>query len=178
MAHGEKPEAVEGVEEEYESDLDDAALPALRRAAASDDEEEDDDEGTPLRRGRAVSDVDSDGQGAAEVYDEGAYDDGEEEYEEFEERSGGGSGSASVEVTTAGKEQGKSGDGNAGEADEAAAGEEEKKGSEPYTVPTTGAFYMHDDRLQEARGRGRGRQRFRLFLSFSFFCLLFLQLFP
>jgi hypothetical protein len=77
------------------------------------------------------------------------------------------------------QEDGKAGDGDAGEADEAAAGgEEEKKGGEPYAVPTTGAFYMHDDRFQEARGRGRGRSRFRALLIFSLFCLLFLQLFP
>jgi hypothetical protein len=36
-------------------------------------------------------------------------------------------------------------------------GEEGKKESEPFAVPTAGAFYMHDDRFQEARGRGRGR---------------------
>ena len=87
MADREKAEAEAG-EEEYESDLDDAPLPALRRRdAASDDEGEEDDEdgGTPLRRRKAGSDADSDGQGAPEVYDEGAYDEGEEEYEEHDD---------------------------------------------------------------------------------------------
>ncbi|KAH0453122.1 hypothetical protein IEQ34_017446 [Dendrobium chrysotoxum] len=35
--------------------------------------------------------------------------------------------------------------------------EEEKKESEPYAVPTAGAFYMHDDRFEE-NGRGRHRR--------------------
>ncbi|GJN15053.1 hypothetical protein PR202_gb01939 [Eleusine coracana subsp. coracana] len=168
MADEGKPEvAEEAEEEEYESDLDDVPLPALRRAAASDDDEED-DEGTALGRRRAGSDADSDGQGAAEVYDEGAYDNGEEyeEYEEFEGRCGGERGAATEVLTAAGQEEGKAGDGDAAEADEAAAGEEEeKKGNEPFAVPTTGAFYMHDDRFQEARGRGRGRGRQRRLLT-------------
>ncbi|KAL6851725.1 hypothetical protein ACP4OV_020289 [Aristida adscensionis] len=158
-------------EEEYESDLDDAPLPAVRRAAASDDEEEEEEEdeegGAPSRPGKAGSDADSDGQGAPEVYDEGAYEDDEGEYEEYEEvleefEGGGrvGRGVANEAVAEVG-EEGKAGDGEAEEAGEAAAGEgeEESKGNEPYAVPTTGAFYMHDDRFQEARGRGRGRQR-------------------
>ncbi|XP_062180244.1 protein MLN51 homolog isoform X2 [Phragmites australis] len=163
---GDKEKAAEA-EEEYESDLDDAPLPAVRRRAASDDEEEGEDGGgTPSQPRKAGSDAESDGQGAAEVYDEGVYDDGEEEYEEyeevyeeFEEGGDGGRGEAAETVAAAGREEGKAGDGEAHEVDEAAAGEEEKKGNEPYAVPTTGAFYMHDDRFQEARGRGRGRQR-------------------
>ncbi|XP_062231980.1 protein MLN51 homolog [Phragmites australis] len=161
MADKEKPEA----EEEYESDLDDAPLPAVRRrAAASDDEGEDEDGGTPSRPRKAGSDADSDGQGAAEAYDEGAYEDGEEgyeeheeAYEEFEEGGGGERGVAAEAVVEAGDGEGKAGDGDAEEADDAAAGEE-KKGNEPYAVPTTGAFYMHDDRFQEARGRGCQRR--------------------
>ncbi|RLN31161.1 uncharacterized protein C2845_PM05G31090 [Panicum miliaceum] len=170
MADREKAEAEAG-EEEYESDLDDAPLPALRRRdAASDDEGEEDDEdgGTPLRRRKAGSDADSDGQGAPEVYDEGAYDDGEEEeyeeyeeemYEEFEEGGGGRRRLASEAVAAAGQEEGEARDGEVEKVDEAAPGEEEKRGNEPYAVPTSGAFYMHDDRFQEGRGRGRGRQR-------------------
>ncbi|CAN6336981.1 unnamed protein product [Urochloa humidicola] len=162
MADREKAEA-EVVEEEYESDLDDAPLAALRRRdAASDDEGEEDDEdvGTPSRRRKAGSDADSDGQGAPEVYDEGAYEDGEEEYEEYGDEVYGGRRVASEAVATAGQEEGEVGGGEAEKADEAAPGEEEeKKGNEPYAVPTTGAFYMHDDRFQEGRGRGRGRQR-------------------
>ncbi|CAL4894583.1 unnamed protein product [Urochloa decumbens] len=169
MADREKPEA-EDVEEEYESDLDDAPLAALRRRdAASDDEGEDDDEdvGTPSRRRKAGSDADSDGQGAPEAYDEGAYEEEYEEYEEevyeeFVERGAGGRRAASEAVAAAGQEEGEAGGGEVEKADEAAPGEEqeeEKKGNEPYAVPTTGAFYMHDDRFQEGRGRGRGRQR-------------------
>lgn len=57
--------------------------------------------------------------------------------------------------------RGEAGDGEVEKAGEAAPEDEEedKKGNEPYAVPTTGAFYMHDDRFQEGRGRGRGRQR-------------------
>ncbi|XP_008656485.1 protein MLN51 homolog isoform X2 [Zea mays] len=163
MADKEKLES----EEEYESDLDDAPLSALRRRdAASDDEDEDEDGGMPLRRRKAGSDADSDGQGAAEVYDEdGAYEESEE-YEEYEyggfKAGGGGVRGVAVEaVAGAGHEEGEAGDGEAEKAGEAAPGgeEEDKKGNEPYSVPTTGAFYMHDDRFQEGRGRGRGRQR-------------------
>ncbi|CAN6341271.1 unnamed protein product [Urochloa humidicola] len=166
MADTEKAEA-EVVEEEYESDVDDAPLAAVRRRdAASDDEGEEDDEdvGTPSRCRKAGSDVDSDGQGAPEVYDEGAYEDGEEEYEEYEDEvyeERGGRRVASEAVAAAGQEEGEAGGGEVEKTDEAAPGEEEKKGNEnePYAVPTTGAFYMHDDRFQEGRGRGRGRQR-------------------
>uniref|UniRef100_A0A0A9A309 Btz domain-containing protein n=1 Tax=Arundo donax TaxID=35708 RepID=A0A0A9A309_ARUDO len=162
MADKEKPEA----EEEYESDLDDAPLPAVRRRAAASDDEgaEEDAGGSPMRPRKAGSDADSDGQGAPEVYDEGAYEDGEEyeeyveAYEEFEEGGGGERRVAAEAVIEAGDREGKAGDGDAEEVDEAAAGEEEKKGNEPYAVPTTGAFYMHDDRFQEARGRGRQRR--------------------
>ena len=73
---------------------------------------------------------------------------------------------ASEAVAAAGQEEGEAGGGEVGKVDEAAPGEEEKKGNEPYAVPTSGAFYMHDDRFQEGRGRGRGRQRFWPFLQF------------
>ncbi|KAF8715699.1 hypothetical protein HU200_026641 [Digitaria exilis] len=155
MADREKAEAEGEAGEEYESDLDDAPLPALRRRdAASDDEGEEESE-----------DGDSDGQGAAEVYDEGAYEEGEEEYEEFEEGVGRGRGVAAVAVAAAEQEEGEAGNGEVEKADEAAPGEEEKKGNEPYAVPTTGAFYMHDDRFQEGRGRVRGRQRCRRIMN-------------
>ena len=107
MADKEKPEAEE---EEYESDLDDAPLSALwRRDAASDDEGEDEDEdgGTPLRRRKAGFDADSDGQGAAEVYDE----EGEEEYGGFEAEDGGVRGVAAEAVAGAGQERARLGTG-------------------------------------------------------------------
>uniref|UniRef100_A0A0D9WJ10 Btz domain-containing protein n=1 Tax=Leersia perrieri TaxID=77586 RepID=A0A0D9WJ10_9ORYZ len=158
MADKEKAETETEAEEEYESDLDDAPLPAVRRrAAASDDDEE---EPSPLAK--AGSDAESDGQGAAEEYDDDVYED-DEEYEEvyeeeFEQGRGGEGGVATKAVAAAGEEEGLKGEAE-GEASAAAAeGEEGKKGSEPYAVPTAGAFYMHDDRFQEARGRGRQRR--------------------
>lgn len=182
----EKEEAEEEVEdeEEYESDLDDAPLPAVRRRdAASDDEEEEEEEGArPSPPTKAGSDAESDGQGAAEVYDDDdAYEDDEgyeeygEVYEEFEQGRGVAGGVATGAVAAAGEEAGMGMKGEAeGEASAAAAeGEEGKKGSEPYAVPTAGAFYMHDDRFQDARGRGR--QRFR---PFNLQLLLDLLLFP
>lgn len=144
-------------EEEYESDLDDAPLPAVRRRAAASDEEEEDEEGEGLpapRRGPG-SDAESDGQGAAEEYGE-EYD--EEVYEDFEQGRGG----AAAQAVAAPREAAEGAE-EGGEAAIAAAageeGEEGKKESEPFAVPTAGAFYMHDDRFQESRGgRGRGRR--------------------
>ncbi|CAM0954350.1 unnamed protein product [Alopecurus aequalis] len=160
---GTEPETEEqGQEEEYESsDLDDAPLPAVRRRAEASDEEEEDSEedgGRPLPRRKAGSDADSDGQGAAEEY--GEYEDYEEEvYEDFEQGRGGVAPKA-VAVAP-GDADGVNGAAEAGEeagAAEGEEGEEGKKESEPFAVPTAGAFYMHDDRFQEARGRGRGRK--------------------
>ncbi|KAL5232325.1 hypothetical protein ABZP36_031101 [Zizania latifolia] len=154
-----------GTEEEYESDLDDALLPAVRRrAAASDDEEEDEDGGRPSPLAKAGSDAESNGQGAAEVYDDEygdvdeEYEEYEEVYEEFEEGRAGQDGAAAEAVSSAREEEGVKGEAEGDEASAAVAGEEGKKESEPYAVPTTGAFYMHDDRFQEARGRGRQRR--------------------
>ncbi|XP_006654701.2 protein MLN51 homolog [Oryza brachyantha] len=159
MADREKAETETETEEEYESDLDDAPLPAVRRrAAASDDEEED-----PSPPTKAGSDAESDGQGAAEVYDDDVYEDDDDEeeyevYEEFEQGRGGERGVATGAVAVVAEEEGIKGE-EGGEASAAAAeGDEGKKGSEPYAVPTTGAFYMHDDRFQEARGRVRQRR--------------------
>ncbi|KAM0829943.1 hypothetical protein ACQ4PT_066537 [Festuca glaucescens] len=142
-------------EEEYESDLDDLPLPAVRRRAEASDEEEEDDsaEEVPLPRRKAGSDADSDGQGAAEVYGE------EEEYEEYEDFEQGRGGVAAGAVAAAPREAGGvNGGGEAGEEAVEGEGEEGKKETEPFAVPTAGAFYMHDDRFQEARGRGRGRR--------------------
>ncbi|BAS95064.1 Os05g0534600 [Oryza sativa Japonica Group] len=165
-------EKAEETEEEYESDLDDAPLPAVRRRDAASDydeeEEEEEEEGArPSPPTKAGSDAESDGQGAAEVYDDDdAYEDDEgyeeygEVYEEFEQGRGVAGGVATGAVAAAGEEAGMGMKGEAeGEASAAAAeGEEGKKGSEPYAVPTAGAFYMHDDRFQEARGHGRQRR--------------------
>lgn len=164
MAEGEK--ASEEAEE-YESDLDDAPLPAARRrAAASDDEEEEEEsDGGGSRRGSpilsTVSYSDSDGRGAAELYDD-------EEEEEVSTAGGAGRGGEAEmvkgEVAVAQEDEGKcEEDGEAaparvdGEEEAAAVGEvKAMKGREPYAVPTTGPFYMHDNRFQDKENFRRG----------------------
>ncbi|CAO2170509.1 unnamed protein product [Urochloa humidicola] len=148
-------------DEEYVSDPDDAPLPTMRRREASDDEGSED--GRP--RARIGPDQDDDGQGAPEAYDdevdEEYYDEEEEEvgegFEEYEGRApppmedGGGGGQVSRgEDGVAGEE---------GLAEGEAKGEGEEKEQEPFAVPTSGAFYMHDDRFQE-ENRGRRRRMF------------------
>ncbi|CAL4948949.1 unnamed protein product [Urochloa decumbens] len=149
-------------DEEYVSDPDDAPLPTMRRREASDDEGSED--GRP--RARIGPDQDDDGQGAPEAYDEEEdeeyYDEEEEEvgegFEEYEGRAAppmedGGSG---------GGQESRGEDGVAGEeglAEGEAKGEGEEKEQEPFAVPTSGAFYMHDDRFQE-ENRGRRRRMF------------------
>uniref|UniRef100_A0A0D9V509 Btz domain-containing protein n=1 Tax=Leersia perrieri TaxID=77586 RepID=A0A0D9V509_9ORYZ len=97
--------------EEYESDLDDTPLPAVRRRAAASDD--DDDEGGGATGSSAPSsvassdlDFDSDGQGAAEMYDDDeVYDEeGSEVCDEFEVGGGG------VAVGEALEDEGKYGD--------------------------------------------------------------------
>ncbi|KAF0918099.1 hypothetical protein E2562_022687 [Oryza meyeriana var. granulata] len=197
-----KAEVVE--DEEYESDLDDAPLPAVRRrAAASDDEEKDEGRGAtgssaPSNVAGSYLNSDSDGQGAAEMYDDEVYgDEGSEECDEFE-AGGGGVGGEALEdegksadeeadnvvvalgdegkydveeadgVVAAlegeGKYDGNEGDGEAtGEGVEVARKGSEvevmKKGSEAQAVPTTGAFYMHDDRFPDQENGRHGSQR-------------------
>ncbi|XP_073007797.1 protein MLN51 homolog isoform X1 [Typha latifolia] len=168
-----------GEEMEYESDPEDVPLPSMRRREASDDE---DGEGSDGRKtaGKDVmhpigSDAESDGQGGAQVYDEedAEYEEEEvdEELEEEEELEydEGVSADRGMHVAASkvdstmegGKESvGASFSGEAlGEPGKDQPGEEEKKENEPYAVPTSGAFYMHDDRFQE-NGRGRHRRTF------------------
>ncbi|CAL4974352.1 unnamed protein product [Urochloa decumbens] len=170
----------EKAEEEYESDLDDAPLPAARRrAAASDDEEEDGDAGgggsgsdsPPPSSTVFDSESDRDGQGAAELYD--YYDDGGEGvYSTDEEERGaegvGREGGGEVELVTgevvvAPEDEGKYEEEEAaveGEEEETAMkGEEVKMGSEPDALPMAGAFYQHDSRFQGQEDGGRGHQR-------------------
>ncbi|GJN18521.1 hypothetical protein PR202_gb05691 [Eleusine coracana subsp. coracana] len=153
-------------EEEYVSDPDDAPLPTMRRRdAASDDEGSED--GRP--RARVGLDHDDDGQGAPEAYDdeedEEYYDEEEEEVgegfeEEYEGRApqaapspkeGGGAGSGHGSRVEDGEK-----DGEEGIAEGEAEQQGEEKEQEPFAVPTSGAFYMHDDRFQE---ENRGRRR-------------------
>ncbi|TVU35294.1 hypothetical protein EJB05_17178, partial [Eragrostis curvula] len=187
----EEEKAGEEAEEEYESDLDDAPLPAARRrSAASDDEEEDESGGGGGWRGSSppstVSDSDSDGQGAAELYDDVEEEEvyGAEEDEECEvvceELGTGGGGGGEAEMATCEAAVAQEAEGKCDVEEEAAAavegekeqtvgGEDEdeeaavvgeaetKKGSEPYAVPTTGAFYMHDNRFQDKENCSRGQ---------------------
>uniref|UniRef100_A0A803LEL4 Btz domain-containing protein n=1 Tax=Chenopodium quinoa TaxID=63459 RepID=A0A803LEL4_CHEQI len=162
--------AGEGEEEiEYESDPEEAKMSLkMRRREASDDEEEEDEEEEEEEREREVerrrreaalprsgivdSEGESDGQGAAADYDddeeeEDEEEDGEEYYDEQEYEVEG------VVVFDAydGGEVGGQGVGVGGEG--------EKKENEPFAVPTTGAFYMHDDRFKDNAG-GRHRRTF------------------
>lgn len=170
--------AREGEEADYESDPEEAMLPlTMRRREASDDEEGDVErrEKKPAARVGTGSDVESDGQGGAEAYDdeeseideeveeeEEDVDDGLEEVEFEERRSGGrvdvGEGEvAAVAAADSGVEGRRSvGESGAGSHGSDQGGEEEKKENEPFAVPTAGAFYMHDDRFQE---NGSGRHR-------------------
>ncbi|XP_068648676.1 protein MLN51 homolog [Aristolochia californica] len=164
---------------EYESDPEESPLSlALRRREASDDEEGDysDDRRKPLRhdpRARVGSDGESDGQGGAQVYDEEQSEIEEEEEEEevegeleeveeegFDERvSERRLDAREAEVKTGGSEpepvsrrpaDNRDMDQNANQV-------EDKKDSEPFAVPTAGAFYMHDDRFRDNSG-GRHRR--------------------
>ncbi|XP_077210281.1 protein MLN51 homolog isoform X2 [Tasmannia lanceolata] len=166
--------AIEGEKLEYESDPEEAIVPlTMRRRVASDDEDGDGEErekqsSIDLRVGIG-SDGESDGQGGAPGYEdyesqieeEEEEDGGVEEVEEFEERvSEGGEDddNARVEIDgpDASPESGGDGRRSGGEETGKNEGEEEKKESEPFSVPTAGAFYMHDDRF---RNSGGGRHR-------------------
>ncbi|XP_042064336.1 protein MLN51 homolog isoform X1 [Salvia splendens] len=164
-------------EVEYESDPEEAKLSLkMRRREASDDEEEEAEQGwKPPRR------IESDGEseGAAAEYEE-ELDEEEEDYdldeEEIEgvavqcEEGGGGRGKDVAEVVAVEREESGSerernfeGNDDAGENNDgdknAVDGEheEEKKEVEPFSVPTAGAFYMHDDRFRDNAG-GRNRR--------------------
>ncbi|XP_077212111.1 protein MLN51 homolog isoform X1 [Tasmannia lanceolata] len=166
--------AVEGEEAEYESDPEEAVLQlATRRREASDDEEGEGEEREnqtriDLRVGIG-SDGESDGQGGAPGYEyqeeSEIEEEEEEEEEEFRDRvseGGGGDNKDGGEIDVralvpeSGRDEGRSGgeiEGFGGENE----GEEEKKESEPFAVPTAGAFYMHDDRFRDSGG-GRHRR--------------------
>ncbi|WVZ69862.1 hypothetical protein U9M48_018585 [Paspalum notatum var. saurae] len=164
-AAAEGAEEAEEDEEEYVSDPDDAPLPARRRNEASDDEGSED--GRP--RARLGPDQDDDGQGAPEAYDdevdeedEEYYDDEEEVGEGFEEEYEGRA-APPMEDRARGQES-RGEDGVAADEEGLAEegepkGEGEEKEQEPFAVPTSGAFYMHDDRFQE-ENRGRRRRMF------------------
>ncbi|XP_042049478.1 protein MLN51 homolog [Salvia splendens] len=169
---------------EYESDPEEAKLSLkMRRREASDDEEEAEQGGKPPRRIESESDGESEGVAAEyeEELDEeeGDYDLDEEYAEEevvvqYEDGGGGGRigvdvvvverGESEKEGTFEGKvteeEEKQGGIDDLGENDDEdknAADGEERKVIEPFSVPTAGAFYMHDDRFRDSSG-GRHRR--------------------
>lgn len=155
----EQEELESEVDEEYVSDPDDA-LPEMRRREASDDEGSEEERRPP--RARIEPNHDDDGQGAPEDYEGEVEDEEEEEYYDdlLEEEVGEGleeeyDGRA-VPPKEVADGQGEEGEKAVVEGEEADG--EEKKEQEPFAVPTSGAFYMHDDRFAE-NGRGGGRRR-------------------
>ncbi|XP_073140445.1 protein MLN51 homolog isoform X2 [Henckelia pumila] len=161
---------------EYESDPEETKMSLkMRRREASDDDDDydDDDEEEEEEAGvvdggekpvRRVDEFDGESEGAAADYEDDLEEDCydlDEEYveEETEEAKYGESGSemgggivpvkadiGEEIVISTNDEIRFDGGGH----------EEEKKEIEPYSVPTAGAFYMHDDRFQDnTRGRNR-----------------------
>lgn len=150
-------------DEEYVSDPDDEALPTMRRREASDDEGSED--GRP--RARIGPDQDDDGQGGPEAYDDEVDEEDEEYYDEEEEDLGEGFEEYEGRAAPPMEDGGGGGGGQVSRGEDGVAGEEglpegeakgegEEKEQEPFAVPTSGAFYMHDDRFQE---ENRGRRR-------------------
>jgi hypothetical protein len=168
MAEEETPPAAQ--EEEYVSDVDDSPLPSLRRRTAASDDDEDGGggRGSPPPSTVVGSDSDSEGQGAAEVYDE---DEGSEKCRGVQEDFGvgrGGGGDAR-EVADEGKyvEEGEVEEEGEAQAKEGAAvdgEEEEKKGDKPYAAPRIPPFFMHGDRFHNKENDSHGRQRFEPFI--------------
>ncbi|KAL3618333.1 hypothetical protein CASFOL_038654 [Castilleja foliolosa] len=159
---------------EYESDPEEAKLSLkMRRRQASDDEAE---EGVEIRanplRGVEIDDSDGESEGAAAEYDDEYEDDEDNELDEFAEEMVEEVKRVAVveradaerdgeveeefieqETRVINDDAGKAYEGNIDTEDGQA---EEKKEIEPFSVPTAGAFYMHDDRFRDsARGRNR-----------------------
>ncbi|KAK9690315.1 hypothetical protein RND81_09G119200 [Saponaria officinalis] len=149
---------------DYESDpeLLKMSLNMRRREASDDEQEEEEIHGNlPNSRSGIINfDAESDGEGAADEYNDGEDDDEyydeyveEEEYGEVEEREiGGEKAEEKAENDIESVETVK------GEGDGGIEGEE-KKEVEPFSVPTSGAFYMHDDRFRD-RNDGKHRRTF------------------
>lgn len=148
-----------GEDVDYESDPEEAMLSLkMRRREASDDEDGGGESGKTEKPLRSIdSDDESEGQGAAAVYED------DEEYveEEEEEEELYGEVEAVVEEAAEGVKEvveqgGGSTPGVVDRDEHDLPQEEEKKENEPYAVPKTGAFYMHDDRFGDNVG---GRQK-------------------
>ncbi|XP_039045892.1 protein MLN51 homolog isoform X2 [Hibiscus syriacus] len=172
--------ATAGEEEmEYESDTEEVkrSLAMRRRKAASDDEEGEREVDDNNNRNAAIMDRsvvvpsdESDGQvGAADFYDEEEeleeeneeyYDEEEIDEEEIEivrgevERTGGEAVMDDGNRNVAERVEISNSNNHVGEEDE-----EGKKENEPFAVPTTGSFYMHDDRFRDNVGGRHRRMR-------------------
>ncbi|KAI4355674.1 hypothetical protein L6164_004422 [Bauhinia variegata] len=169
---------------EYESDPEEAKRSlAMRRREASDDEEgEGDGRDKRVDRRVGIHSDESDGQGGVAEYDDEEEPDGEDEEveedddEEAEIDKGDEVGEEVYEIDgeegVHGADAGvdgsvvlvKGSDGDvmtpledSVELNSGNRVDEEKKENEPFTVPTAGAFYMHDDRFRENAG-GRHRR--------------------
>ncbi|KAL3610592.1 hypothetical protein D5086_001612 [Populus alba] len=133
---------------EYESDpAEKKWLLGRRRREVANDNEEGEGEAKPIIVQRApIHSDESDDQGGAADYDDDKVeeedslngeedeDDDEEEEEEVREKE--------IEGRKA-EEMGE---------EKVEEGEEGKKENEPFAVPTTGAFYIHDDRFRDSAG--------------------------
>lgn len=136
---------------EYDSDPEEAkrSLSMRRRREASDDEEDEAGDNGLDHRGVIHSD-ESDSEGGVADYDneEEEEQDEEEEYDEVvDEEEGSGANGAAAMVKESDDADVKEPLEEAGKRDDN--DEEEKKESEPFAVPTAGAFYMHDDRFRD-----------------------------
>ncbi|ESW07699.1 hypothetical protein PHAVU_010G151300 [Phaseolus vulgaris] len=160
---------------EYDSDPEEATRPlTMRRREASDDEEAEGEEVTDKREdGRVeVLSNDLDDEGGVEDYaddgddveeaEEELQEEEEEEVEEVYEEKGGSGG---VEVEGSVVVAKESDDDVIPPLEDSVEDlSEEKKESDPFSVPTAGAFYMHDDRFRDNAGtrnrwiRGGGRR--------------------
>ncbi|KAJ8773485.1 hypothetical protein K2173_004315 [Erythroxylum novogranatense] len=159
-----------GEEVEYESDPEEenGLLVRRRREAASDDEVVDGEEKARVDRRVNIHSDESDDQGGAADYDqeeeeeeegygeevdEGHVDGFTEENGGNKERRGGGGGGGVGDRGTEEKkvfEQVNTEELIEGKSDEEEGEEEEgKKENEPFSVPTAGAFYMHDNRFRD-----------------------------
>ncbi|XP_074275964.1 protein MLN51 homolog isoform X2 [Silene latifolia] len=154
---------------DYETDPDEVKLSLnMRRREASDDEN---DVVHDARSQSVDSGAESDDQGGAADYDDDDSGDEDEvyydEYEEDEvvevysevegEREIRVQEEVNVAETGSDTKSKVKGQGEGEEAEEKVDGEEsEKKEAEPFSVPTSGAFYMHDDRF---RGNAAARHR-------------------
>ncbi|KAH7405506.1 hypothetical protein KP509_15G073300 [Ceratopteris richardii] len=144
---------------EYGSDSDEGtSAMALRRRVASDDEDDVEEEETHLARRDEYYDDELENNEGGPPEDEEGEEEEEEVEEEYEDVEDEGilmaqenklsKGYDNEEESNFAREGVRKPQGSAtnGESNEMAS--EEKKDAEPFVVPTSGAFYMHDDRFR------------------------------